>query len=158
VIVPLIERFIERAAYRLRQFHSVLWPKVDPAILSEARSRLPGPWRKAFDCLGGSEKAHVLRLYKAILNDTSLLLSDRDELVILALTHDLGKGITRPFLFERIVKALLPIPNRAHPILSARILRRLGAPALLVRRVAKHHFDPRGDRLLAIFQQFDDSL
>ena len=150
--------FLGRVAYRLRQARSVLWPQVDPPLLAEARSRLPPRWRRPFDRLGGSEKAHVLRLYRAITTAPDLAPADREELVLLALTHDLGKSITRPTFFERVVKTLLPIPNRSHPILGARLLRRLGAPPRLVRRTARHHRDPGGDRLLALFQRFDDSL
>ncbi len=150
--------FLGRVAYRLRQARSVLWPQVDPVLLAAARSRLPPRWRRPFDRLGGSEKAHILRLYRAITTDPTLSDSDREALVPLALTHDLGKAITRPTFLERVVKTLLPIPNRSHPILGARLLRRLGAPPALVRRVARHHRDPGHDRLLALFQRFDDVL
>lgn len=150
--------FLGRVAYRLRQARSVLWPQVDPAMLAEARGRLPTRWRAPFDRLGGSEKAHVLRLYRAISTDPALSEPDREALILLALTHDLGKAITRPTFLERVAKTLLPIPNRAHPILGARLLRRLGAPLSLVRRVARHHREPGNDRLLALFQRYDDAL
>ncbi|RCK80599.1 MAG: hypothetical protein OZSIB_2912 [Candidatus Ozemobacter sibiricus] len=157
-LVAGLRRFLGRVAYRLRQARSVLWPQVDPVLLAEARSRLPPRWRAPFDRLGGSEKAHVLRLYRAIAADPALSEADREALITLALTHDLGKAITRPTFLERVVKTLLPIPNRAHPILGARLLRRLGAPPALVRRVARHHRAPGNDRLLALFQRYDDSL
>ncbi len=152
----MLSHFLSRIAYRFRQLRSVLCPKVDENLLAVARNRLPREWRKPFDRLLPSEKAHVLRLFRTISSDPALEEDDRSDLLILALTHDIGKSITRPSLFERIVKALLPIPNRSHPILGARILRRLGAPPLLVRRIARHHLPPGNDRLLKLFQGYDN--
>ena len=153
-----LQAFSGRVAYRVRQFFSVLFPRIDQELWREARDRLPPTWRKPFDRLRPSETAHVIRLYKTIKNDTNLGEADREELILLALTHDLGKGVTRPTLFEKVVKALLPIPNRAHPILGARILQRLGATATLIRRVRNHHRPAQKDRLLRIFQTYDNSL
>lgn len=154
----MIVNFARRIFYRCRQFRSVLWPVIDAAELVSAREILPPAWRGRFDALGDSEKAHVLRLVRQIRADGRLSGDDRNELLLLALTHDLGKAVTKPRIWERILRTLLPIPNEAHPIQSARILRELGAPRDLIRRARHHHHEPGSDRLLALFQEFDDNL
>ncbi len=145
-----------RILYRVRQFRSVVRPIVDPSELAAAREILPAAWRPRFDALGASEQAHVLRLVRAIRADAGLSDEDREQLLLLAVTHDLGKAVTRPRLWERVLRTLFSLPNEAHPIQSASILRRLGAPRALIRRARHHHHDPGSDRLLALFQKFDD--
>jgi len=153
-LVNLLRRFY----YRCRQFQSVLWPAVDAGELASAREILPAAWRKPFDALGLSEKAHVLRLVRQIRAARDISEDERRELLLLAVTHDLGKTVTKPLLWERVLRTLFSLPNEAHPSQSARILRELGAPRNLIRR-ARHHHHPAGeDRLLALFQKFDDNL
>lgn len=154
----MIVNFVRRLLYRCGQFGSVMWPVVDPADLASAREILPLDWRGRFDALGDSEKAHVLRLVRAIRADGSLSEQDRNDLLLLAMTHDLGKAVTRPRIWERVLRTVFSLPNEAHPIQSARILRELGAPRPLVRRARHHHHAPGADRLLALFQKFDDAL
>lgn len=156
--MDILTRFFSRCRYRVQQFWSVFQPRIDEALLSEARNRLPEKWKPHFDRLSPSEKAHVLRLYKHISDDPLVDENDRGALIELALCHDFGKGVTRPMLFERVLKTLLPLPNQSHSIVGARILRRLNAPSRLIRRVRNHHRDPGNDRLLAFFQELDDSL
>jgi|GEM_PF-1039380 len=156
--IEVIRRFWSRAVYRFMQFKSVMRPKVDDALFAEATAKLPQSWQEIIFRLLPSEKAHILRMYNKILTTPNITGQTREELIILALTHDLGKVITRPSVFERIIKTIIPIPNRAHPILSARILKRLGAPPLLIERVRQHHENPGEDKLLALFQTFDDNL
>lgn len=153
----MLQTFLKRCRYRYGQFCSVMWPQVDSELLREARSQLPPRWQNVFDRFLPSEFAHVLRLYRRIKNDPSIVEPERSELILLALCHDFGKTVTRPGIFERIMKTLLPIPNNAHPILGARILKKLGAPGKLVQRVLNHHKDPGNDRLLALFQKLDDN-
>ena len=148
----------ERTCYRLRQFRSVLFPVVDEALWNEAMLHLLPRWRRPLQKLRDSERAHILRLYRAITTDPDLTENERKTLLELALMHDVGKICTRPSILTRIVMTLLPIPKNAHPTLGARILRKLGANATLCRRVRGHHRDPGDDKLLAKFQQFDDSL
>jgi hypothetical protein len=154
--MTVFRRWLGRVGYRIRQFRSLLWPQVDLELWQEALAVLPVPWRSEVDRLRASEKAHVLRLYRAIKEDPDLPAGERADLLLLALTHDLGKVIERPGLVLRIAKVLLPLPNRAHPLAGAKLLRRLGAPRALVRRVARHHEPPGDDRLLALFQAFDN--
>ncbi|HEY9069323.1 MAG TPA: HD domain-containing protein [Candidatus Ozemobacteraceae bacterium] len=148
---------VGRLWYRVRQFRSVLRPVVDPVELEAARGILPAAWRSRFDALGASEKAHVLRLVRAIRADAGLADEDREQLLLLAVTHDLGKTVTRPRLWERVLRTLFSLPNEAHPSQSARILRELGAPRALIRRARHHHHDPGTDRLLALFQSYDNN-
>ena len=148
----------QRVAYRLRQFRSVFVPPVDRALLEEALRLLPRRWRVPVRRLRPSEQAHVLRLYRAIAAATDLEDQDRRDLLVLSLVRDVGKTVTRPSLLTRIVMTVLPIPKNAHPALGARIMHRLGASAQLCRRIRRHHRDPGDDRLLALFQRYDDSL
>ena len=154
----MIVNVVRRLLYRCRQFRSVMWPLVDPADLASAREILPPDWRSRFDALGDSEKAHVLRLVRAIRADAGLSDQDRNDLLLLAMTHDLGKAVTRPRIWERVLRTVFSLPNEAHPIQSARILRDLGAPSALVHRARHHHHHPGPDRLLALFQKFVDTL
>lgn len=154
----MIPPILQRAGYWVWKFWRTLRPQIDPALYAEARSHLPKTWRPALDRLLPPDKAHVLRLYSAITADPTLGPEDRAALIELALCHDLGKGIVRPTIFERVAKVLLPLPNRSHPILGARIVKRLGGRSSLVRRVAHHHRPAGDDRLLALFQVFDDRV
>lgn len=148
----------DQITYRIRQFFSVLRPQVDLALVKEACLQLPETWREVFLTIPASTMAHVMRLYQAIRDDLSLDIDSRRELLTLALTHDIGKAVTRPTLFERVMKVLLPLPNKSHVIAGARLMKRLGASPDLVKRIRKHHEPPGNDRLLALFQAYDDRL
>jgi putative nucleotidyltransferase with HDIG domain len=149
---------LDRILYRYRQFCSTINPKVNPSLLAEARAILPPEWRKIFDRHTKPELAHILRMYNRIKTGEDIPEAEKPELLILALIHDIGKTVTRPTLFEKIVKTILPIPNRAHSAMGAKILQRLGAPRILIKRVRDHHKEGVKDPLLAFFQKLDDSL
>ncbi len=144
--------------YRCRQFLSVLHPQVDQGLVDEACACLPERWQPAFRRIPASTMAHIIRLYRAIRDDDALDERTRSELLILALTHDIGKSITRPTLFERVAKVLLPLPNHSHVIAGALLMKRLGAPPELVRRIRRHHQPAGDDQLLERFQTYDDRL
>lgn len=133
-------------------------PKVDKELFNEARNFLPESWREHFDLLRPSERAHVLRVYSAIKNDAAIDEADRPKLLLLALAHDIGKGITRHGILFKVAKAVFPISNKAHCIAGARLLKKLKAPKWLIKMVLRHHSDCKNDRLLCIFQRFDDRL
>ncbi|HNW34219.1 MAG TPA: HD domain-containing protein [Candidatus Ozemobacteraceae bacterium] len=156
--MQLLVNLFRRILYRCRQFISVLRPTVDAGELVSARGILPVAWRESFDALGLSEKAHVLRLVRQIRAARDISEDERSELLLLAVTHDLGKTVTKPRVWERVLRTLFSLPNEAHPGQSARILRELGAPRDLIRRVRHHHHPAGNDRLLALFQKFDDNL
>lgn len=149
--------WIDRPLYRIRQFFSVVSPGVDETLVAEAQQYLPESWRPVFLRLGRSEMAHATRLFRRIRDEKNLSESDRDDFLLLALIHDIGKTISRPRLWERVLKTLLPLPNNSHPIVGARMLKRMGASATLVRRVRRHHDPPCGDAFLERFQQFDNA-
>lgn len=148
----------DQITYRLRQFFSVLKPQIDQALVKEASLQLPEAWRTFFLIIPASTMAHIMRLYQAIRDDPALDECSRRELLTLALTHDIGKGVTCPTLFERVMKVLLPLPNKSHVIAGARLMKRLGASSDLVKRIRKHHESPGNDQLLALFQTYDDRL
>jgi len=147
----------ERICYRCRQFWSILFPEVDEQLWNEAVVCIPVRWQKAVAKLRPSEKAHILRLYKAIRADKTLKEEERRGLIALALVHDIGKIVTKPGLIVRVVMTLLPVPKNSHPIMGVRILRSLGASHCLLKRVRRHHEDPGTDQLLTKFQMFDDA-
>lgn len=148
--------FAGRVCYRIRQFHSVIAPEFDEPLFEAVLTNIPQKWRCLVRRLRMSEKAHILRLYRAISGDENLADDCRTELIELCIVHDIGKIVTRPSLFYRIMKVLLPLPNRAHGIAGARILKKLGAREKLIRRVRTHHDTDHGDTLLKLFQEFDD--
>ncbi|MBI3037423.1 HD domain-containing protein [bacterium] len=150
--------FFRRVLYRLWQFFVVMWPEVDPVLRGEVRDRLSAPWRVLFDRLLPSDLAHILRLYNRILRDPNLSEAEREELILLAITHDLGKGITRPTMFERVAKVLFPLPRRGHAFAGAKFLGKNGASPILVKRIKRHHDPPGDDRIMALFQAYDDAL
>ncbi|HNV69659.1 MAG TPA: hypothetical protein PKO06_08185 [Candidatus Ozemobacteraceae bacterium] len=149
---------LSQIIYRCRQFVSVLRPQIDQTLVDEACHHLPKQWQPSFRQIPSSTMAHILRLYRAIRDDAALDESTRSELLILALTHDIGKSITRPTLFERVAKVLLPLPNKSHVIAGAMLMKKLGASRQLVRRIRTHHESVVDDRLLALFQTYDDRL
>ncbi|MBF0544741.1 MAG: HD domain-containing protein [Candidatus Riflebacteria bacterium] len=149
---------IDRIKYWLWKFQRTLFPVIDQEMLELVRKKVPLKWLKHFDHLLSPDKAHVLRLYKAISSAKNIDEKKREKLLILSIAHDLGKGITRPGIFSRVIKVILPIPNRSHPILGARLLKRLGAPPELVKRVARHHIPAKKDTFLKLFQSFDDNV
>lgn len=148
--------FLKVAMYRIWQFKQTLFPKIDQELWKEARSILPETWRCHFDKLRASERAHVLRVYSMIIQNTSIEDVNREEIILFALVHDIGKGITRHSIFFKVAKVVLPISNRAHCIAGAKLLKHLGADMKLVKRVLRHHDKPPIDSLVEQFQQIDD--
>lgn len=155
--ITAVNNWLSRACYRVWQFYRIVNPKVDPIQYLEIRKKIPLRWRPYLDKLRPSEKSHILRICQSISRADNLTPEEREKLTILAITHDLGKTVTRPQLWERIFKTLFPLPNRGHPTQGAKILRKLGAPARMVSQVARHHDPNRKDRLLRLFQTFDNS-
>lgn len=154
----LLQRIWQRVRYRCWQFRQVLLPKIDPQIWHEAMLFAPAAWRPHLKKLRLSERAHVIRLYTAIKQDSSLAEPERESLLRLALAHDIGKGVTRHSIFFKVAKVLFPISNGAHCLAGAKLLRQLKADNELVRRVLRHHRKQPSDMLLQKFQNFDDRL
>ncbi len=136
----------------------MLFPKVDPALWKEACEQLPAAWRPHFCRLRPSERAHVLRVYAAVKNDSLLKGEERRKMILLALVHDIGKGITRHGVIFKVAKVLLPIRNSAHCLAGSRLLKKLGAKSWLVRLVLRHHSQAKKNSLLDKFQRLDDRL
>ncbi|MFZ5951582.1 MAG: HD domain-containing protein [Candidatus Rifleibacteriota bacterium] len=153
-----LKRLLARIRYRCWQFKQVLFPKIDPALWHKALMFLPVEYRPYLEKLRPSERAHVLRVFEAIERAENLSAEERDFLQLLALTHDLGKGVTRHSLFFKIVKVLFPISNAKHCIEGARLLKRLKADRRLIRLVLRHHQNSPEDPVLRKFQSFDDRL
>jgi len=82
--------------------------------------------------------------------------TDRVELLELALVHDIGKAVTRPTLFFKVAKVLLPLANTEHCVAGAKLLKRLKQNRQLIRRVLRHHDEGSSDRILRLFQAYDD--
>lgn len=148
----------DRIRYRCWQFKQVLFPKIDADLWIEAKNSLPQTWRSHFSRLRLSERAHVLRVYRAVKDATELGEHERKLLLMLALVHDIGKGVTRHSLFFKVAKVFFPVSNAAHCLAGARLLRQLGADRDLVRMVLRHHDMKTENVLLRKFQSFDDRL
>ncbi len=151
-----ILRFLKRVAYRCWQLKQTLFPKIDQELLNEVLKKLPENLIADFKALRRSEIAHTLRVYKAIKESSTVLEKDRGMLLEMALLHDIGKGITRDTVFFKIAKVLLPISSNAHAIAGAKLLHKKRMGKVLVRRVLRHHDKNHSDRLLEVFQIFDD--
>ncbi|GAB4284911.1 MAG: hypothetical protein Kow0029_31620 [Candidatus Rifleibacteriota bacterium] len=149
---------LNRIRYRCWQFKQVLFPKIDMEVWNEALNFLPQEWRKHLIKLRPSERAHVLRVYSAIKKADGISEEERSFLQKLALVHDIGKGVTRHSVFYKVAKVIFPISNAAHCIAGARLLKRLGADRTLVKMVLRHHSINNTNRLLMIFQSYDDNL
>jgi hypothetical protein len=152
----MLSCFIKRVVYRVWQFKQTLFPVVDESLWREALTILPDAWQTEMEKLRDSEKAHTIRVYKAIRKENFPNPETKKELLLLTLVHDIGKGITRHTIFFKVAKVLFPISPRGHCIAGAKLLRRLGADKQLVLRVLKHHEKKVSDPLLKTFQQFDD--
>jgi putative nucleotidyltransferase with HDIG domain len=142
--------------YRCWQLKQTLLPKIDPDLLIEAKEKIPPSLLENFKSLRKSEIAHTLRVYKEIKDSFTSIEDGRDELLELALLHDIGKGITRHTVFFKIAKVLLPVSSNAHAIAGAKLLFRKKMNKTLVIRVLRHHDKSHSDKLLNIFQSFDD--
>jgi predicted HD phosphohydrolase len=136
----------------------LLFPKIDPDLWTEACERLPAAWRCHFCRLRPSERAHVLRVYAAVKNDSQLKGEERRKMILLALVHDIGKGVTRHGVVFKVAKVLLPIRNTAHCLAGAQLLKKLGAESWLQRLVLRHHSPADKNSFMARFKRFDDRL
>jgi len=155
-VIAVLRRLFQRAVYRVWQFKQVLLPELQRHDWENAISNLSEPIKAELGRLRKSEKAHVMRVWFDINLDRNLSESDRFELLELALLHDIGKAVTRPTLFFKVVKVLLPLANTEHCIAGARFLNRLKQKPQLVRRVLRHHDETSSDRILRLFQTYDD--
>jgi len=149
--------WLKRVSYRIWQFKQTVLPKLDRAAWYAAVSELPSPVQEHLASLKKSEKAHILRVYRAISASRQINDAERCELLQMALLHDIGKAIIRSSVFMKVARVFLPLGRNEHCIAGARLLHRLGFERLLVRRVLRHHTFNHGDHLLQIFQQIDDN-
>jgi len=153
-----LKRLLGRIRYRCWQFKQVLFPRIDPALWQKALMFLPAEYRPYLEKLRPSERAHVLRVFEAVECAENISAEERQFLQLLALTHDLGKGVTRHSLFFKILKVIFPISNAKHCVEGARLLRMLKADRRLIRLVLRHHQNDTEDPVLKKFQSFDDRL
>jgi len=149
--------WLKRVAYRLWQFKQTVLPKLDRAAWHKAVCSLPQPVQAHLASLKKSEKAHILRVYRAVSVSRKINDEQRNELLQMALLHDIGKAIIRSGVFMKVARVFLPVGRNQHCIAGARLLHRLGFERSLVRRVLRHHTFNHGDPLLQVFQQIDDS-
>lgn len=149
--------WLKRVKYRIWQFKQVLFPRLDSKKWLIALQGLKKPLREQLQRLKKSEKAHVLRVYEAIELDEALDASFKEQLLTLALLHDIGKSITRHTIFFKVAKVFLPFANTKHCVEGARFLKNAGVDRRLVRLVLRHH-SFSNDSLLRKFQEYDDRL
>lgn len=149
--------WLRRVAYRIWQFKQTVLPKLDRVAWHEAVSDLPLPVQAHLASLKKSEKAHILRVYRAVKTSRQINDVERLELMQMALLHDIGKAIIRSSVFMKVARVFLPLGRNEHCIAGARLLHRLGFDRSLVNRVLRHHTFDHSDRLLRIFQEIDDN-
>jgi putative nucleotidyltransferase with HDIG domain len=153
----LIVWWLKRVAYRIWQFKQTILPKLSAREWQDAVSELPEAVQGHLMTLKKSEKAHVLRVRRAIAESKRLNDEERQELLQMAMLHDIGKAIARSGLVMKVARVFFPISRNEHCVAGARLLHRLGFERKLVRRVLRHHTFDHQDRLLAIFQEIDDN-
>ncbi|MBU1107618.1 MAG: HDIG domain-containing protein [Candidatus Riflebacteria bacterium] len=149
--------WLRRVAYRLWQFKQTVLPRLDQSEWREAVRGFSQQLREHLNALRKSEKAHILRVYRAICADSQFVGEQRKEVLQLALLHDIGKAIIRSSVVLKVARVFLPIGRNDHCIAGARLLHRNGFDRKLVRRVLRHHTFEHDDILLQKFQQIDDS-
>lgn len=154
----MIRQLWSRITYRLWQFKQVLLPQLDHQQWESAIASLSKPLQSQLQLLKKSEKAHVLRVYQAIKAERGLTESLRDELLQLALLHDIGKSITRHGIIFKVLKVIFPIANTQHCVAGAKFLRRHGVGRGMIDKVLRHHQKNVADPVLRFFQEFDDRL
>lgn len=154
----MIRRLFARISYRLWQFKQGLLPQLDLRQWQQALVGLPEQLRQQLLILKKSEKAHVLRVYMAIRAETDLPEPLRNELLQLALLHDIGKSIARHGLLFKVLKVIFPVANTQHCVAGALFLKRNKVARVMVRRVLRHHDKNTMDDILRLFQKFDDRL
>lgn len=154
----MIGRLFSRIRYRLWQLKQGLLPQLDMQQWQQALLGMPEPLHQQLQILKKSEKAHVLRVYMAIRTEPGLPESLRAELLQLALLHDIGKSIARHGLLFKALKVLFPIANTQHCVAGALFLKKNQVARVMVRRVLRHHDKNTGDKVLQLFQKFDDRL
>jgi len=152
----MLKRMLARARYRIWQFKQVLWPKFDPDKWRQATAQIDPALTAKLDGLKKSEKAHILRVYDDISRAVDLDDEQRRSLLEMALLHDIGKAVTRPSLFFKVAKVIFAFANTGHCIAGARLLWRHRQNRQLVRRVLRHHDVNPDDKILRLFQRFDD--
>lgn len=98
---------LERLGYRLRQFRDALAARPQPQDLAQARSLLSPEQMELFQKLQPSEQAHSLRLVRDLqirLKDQAL--EHRQDLLVAALLHDVGKSRYPLSVWERAMIVL----------------------------------------------------
>ena len=147
---------IKRIIYRIWQFKQTIFPIVDNQLWQNITDKFPVTWQTYFKKLRPSEKAHILRVYREAKQIKCLSEQEYEELIELAITHDIGKSITRHSILFKVAKVILPISNHAHCIEGAKLLKKLGGNRKLIKRVLRHHDKNTKDKILLILQEIDD--
>lgn len=102
-----------------------------------------------------AEKAHLMRVYEGVAQD-SLFAGEEQELYLrLALVHDVGKVVAKVRLWQKVLKVLLGYDFMRHAQVGSAALRALGTDEELVQLVLRHH-DAADCPLLRRFQEYDD--
>lgn len=150
------DSFLHRVFYRLWQFVQVITAKVNHEQWLNATSKLDPEIRNQLNKLRRPEKAHILRVYSDIKCDLHLSEYEKQNLLELALLHDIGKSITKPTLLYKVAKVIFSVSNTRHCIEGAKFLKKLGKNKKVIIRVLRHHQLNSNDPLIKKFQLYDD--
>ena len=150
------ESFFHHFYYRCWQFYKAVLPDFASEDWEKAKKRSYSRLLPLLDKLGKAEKAHVLRILAYISEDTGLSSEEKELLSGFALVHDIGKAITKPSLAFKVAKVLFKLNGNAHCITGARAVWKLTRNKSLAVRVLRHHEKPGRDKLVSLFQLYDD--
>lgn len=151
-----VDRWFDRVCYRTWQFRQSLLAEISVVEWKIAISELSKPLQEQLNRLRKSEKAHTIRVWSEVQKMKTLDCVTRKELMQLALLHDIGKSITKPTLFSKIVKVLFSLSDNQHCIKGALFLKRQKLDKKLVIRILRHHCKNIDDDILCLFQTIDD--
>ncbi len=167
-----------QAAYRVRQFLAALTAPLvreDPDVVAEV---LTPAQQALFRRMSAPDRRHALRVYRALMAQGS----QRPDLLVAALLHDVGKAAGPPPLWVRVAVVLLErwaprwldrlgegdprgwrrpfMVYQRHAEIGAEWAARAGCSPLTVALIRRHHEslisrESEEDRLLALLQEAD---
>lgn len=107
----------ERIRYRVRQFKDALSAVPEPEEIESIRVYLSPAQMELFLSMSASDQAHSLQVFKTLRTQSALVQGDaRNDLLMAALLHDVGKSRYPLHVWERVIivltKRLLPAQVR----------------------------------------------